>query len=120
MSFTLKTVLAKVARDRELGSADRDHLKRWAAYGNDIDWEKLEADAEARELLPIGSVHETVIRYSLMTRRIAEAAKLGDDPLFAEKKQHRDSLLALDSPKSPHHRLTLKPPPPIRHAPFDH
>jgi hypothetical protein len=95
MSSKLQTALENVSGDPKLGAADQDHLKRWATYGDDIAWEKIEADAEAQGLLPSGSAHETVIRYSLMTRRIAESVKLGDDPLFAEKTQRRDSLLAL-------------------------
>lgn len=95
MSSTLKAVLAKLSSDPELSQADKDHLKRWAAYGDDISWGKIETDAEAQGLFPSGSAHETVIRDSLTARQIAERVNLGDDPVLQEKKQQRDLLLAL-------------------------
>ncbi len=97
MSTTLRTALKNVRLNPhpELSPADHEHLKRWEDYGDDIDWEKIDADAEAQGIRPSGTACETVVRYSLMTRHIAEAVRHGDDPFLTEKKRQRDLLLDL-------------------------
>jgi hypothetical protein len=95
MSTALQKVLSKVRLDPELGPADHEHLTRWTSNGDDLPWKKIEADAKAFGIIPSGSARETVIRYSLMTRRIAEDAGRAKDPILQERKQQRDLLLTL-------------------------
>src|SRR5262245_3084804 len=94
MSTKLRKVLARVRRDPELSLADQKHLDRWASFG-DLPWEKIETDAERHRLHATGTSCETVVRYSLMNRQIAEDAQSGNDPLFEERKRQRDELLEL-------------------------
>src|SRR5262249_26510283 len=100
MFTEFRKVLARVRRDPELSLADKKHLERWASYGDDLPWEKIETDAERHGLHPTGTSCETVVRYSLMSRRIAEDAQSGNDPLFEERKRQRDELLELAEAKA--------------------
>jgi hypothetical protein len=95
MSGMLTTVIANVLLDPDLSLADKEHLKRWADHGDNVVWAKIEADADAWGIIPTGTARETVIRYSLATRRIAEGVTSGHDPSLEEKKRQRESLLEL-------------------------
>jgi hypothetical protein len=102
MALTLKAALAAMLRGGSmevladalygggLRAADRAHLKRWIedASVDDPVWDRIVAKAP-------GETHRTIIFYALETRRIAEAAKFGDDPILREGQERRAKLLTL-------------------------
>jgi hypothetical protein len=97
----MKIELAAILKSKRLvgevlDADDLAYLRRWANNcADDPIWEEVIADAREHGLWPHWSLHSTVIWYAIWARRFAKSAKVGDDPLFRERKNQRVELLAL-------------------------